>query len=286
MRAAEARSFESLAIFQRAIAPFPGAEKLKTLEGKKALITGSRRGIGRGIALALAEQGCDIGLNDIEHDASADRTIELVSETGRKCTFTVADISKSESVNALFDEVLAEHGQIDILVNNAYWSKNMPFLEISESVWDRTIEVSLKGYFLCSQRAAKEMVKQNNGGRIVSISSIHAVRVWGTDTAYAAAKSGIIRLTMSMARELAGTRITANAIAPGYIDSRELPPEREAERGKREPDDRVLLSIPSRRDGLPNDIGQAVVFLCSPMGDYVNGTCLTVDGGFLTHGNT
>jgi NAD(P)-dependent dehydrogenase (short-subunit alcohol dehydrogenase family) len=261
-------------------------EKLTTLEGKKALITGSRRGIGRGIALALAEQGCDIGLNDIEHDASADRTIRLVSEAGRKCTFTVADISKSESVNALFDEFIAEHGQIDILVNNAYWSKNMPFLEISESVWDRTIEVSLKGYFLCSQRASREMVKQNNGGRIVSISSIHAVHVWETDTAYAVAKSGIIRLTMSMARELAGTRITANAIAPGYIDSRELPPEREAERGKREPDDRVLLSIPSRRDGVPNDIGQAVVFLCSRMGDYVNGTCLTVDGGFLTHGNT
>ena len=259
---------------------------MTTLEGKKALITGSRRGIGRGIALALAEQGCDIGLNDIEHDASADRTIELVSETGRNCTFTVADISKSESVNALFDEFLAEHGQIDILVNNAYWSKNMPFLEISESVWDRTIEVSLKGYFLCSQRASREMVKQNNGGRIVSISSIHAVRVWETDTAYGVAKSGIIRLMMSMARELAGTRITANAIAPGYIDSRELPPNREAERGNREPGDRVLQSIPSRRDGLPNDIGQAVVFLCSPMGDYVNGSCLTVDGGFLTHGNT
>ena len=256
------------------------------LEGKKALVTGSRRGIGRGIALALAQNGCDIGLNDIEHDESADRTIALIEETGRKCTFTVADISKSDQVNALFNEFTSEHGQIDILVNNPYWSKNMPFLEITEDVWDRTMEVSLKGYFLCSQRAAKEMVKQETGGRIVSISSVHAVHVWETDTAYGVAKAGIIRLMMSIARDLAGQGITANAIAPGWIDSRELPPEREGERGKRGYGDSALSSIPSRRIGIPNDIAQAVVFLCSPMGDYINGVCLTVDGGFLVHGNT
>ncbi len=113
------------------------------LEGKKALITGSRRGIGRRIALALAQNGCDIGLNDIEHDESADWTIALIGKAGHKCTFTVADISKSDQVNALFNGFLAEYGQIDILVNNPYWSENMPFLEITEEVWDRTMEVSL-----------------------------------------------------------------------------------------------------------------------------------------------
>ena len=256
------------------------------LEGKKALITGSRRGIGRGIALALAQNGCDIGLNDIEHDGSADRTIALIRETGRRCTFTVADISNSDSVNTLFDEFLAEHGRIDILVNNPYWSENMPFLEISEEVWDRTMAVSLKGYFLCSQRAAKEMINQKSGGRIVSISSIHSVRVWEEDTAYGVAKAGVIRLMMSIARDLAGTGITANAIAPGWIDSRELPPEQESERAQGGVGGDALASIPSRRIGVPNDIAQAAVFLCSPMGDYVNGTCLMVDGGFLAHGNT
>lgn len=256
------------------------------LEGKKALITGSRRGIGRGIALALAQNGCDIGLNDIEHDESADRTIGLIGETEQKCTFTVADISNSDSVNALFDEFLAEHGRIDILVNNPYWSENLPFLKISEEVWDRTMAVSLKGYFLCSQRAAKEMINQGSGGRIVSISSIHSVRVWEEDTAYGVAKAGVIRLMMSVARDLAGTGITANAIAPGWIDSRELPPEREGERAQGGVGGDALSSIPSRRIGVPNDIAQAVAFLCSPMGDYVNGACLTVDGGFLAHGNT
>ena len=256
------------------------------LEGKKALVTGSRRGIGRGIALALAQNGCDLGLNDIEHDESADRTMKLISETGRKCTFTIADISDSNSVNALFDEFLAEHGRIDILVNNPYWSENMPFLEISEVIWDRTMAVSLKGYFLCSQRAAKEMINQKSGGRIVSISSIHSVRVWEEDTAYGVAKAGVIRLMMSIARDLAGSGITANAIAPGWIDSRELPPEREHERAQHGYGDNAVSSIPSRRIGVPNDIAQATVFLCSPMGDYVNGTCLTVDGGFLAHGNT
>lgn len=256
------------------------------LEGKKALITGSRRGIGRGIALALAQNGCDIGLNDIEHDGSADRTIALIRETGRRCTFTVADISNSDSVNTLFGEFLAEHGRIDILVNNPYWSENMPFLEISEEVWDRTMAVSLKGYFLCSQRAAKEMIDQRSGGRIVSISSIHSVRVWEEDTAYGVAKAGVIRLMMSIARDLAGTGITANAIAPGWIDSRELPPEQEHERAQGGVGGGALASIPSRRIGVPNDIAQAAVFLCSLMGDYVNGICLTVDGGFLAHGNT
>ena len=113
------------------------------LEGKKALITGSRRGIGRGTAVALARAGCDIGLNDVERDPEADRTIQMVEQTGRRATFSVADIGLADEVERLFAEFLDAHGRIDILVNNAYWAQNLPFLEITEAVWDRTMDVCL-----------------------------------------------------------------------------------------------------------------------------------------------
>src|SRR5262249_16301759 len=160
----------------------------------------------------------------------------------------------------LFDEFVATHGRIDILVNNAYWAESLPFLEITEQVWDRTMDVCLKGYFLCSQRAGREMVKQGSGGSIVSIASVHASRVWAKDSEYGVAKAAVVRLTMSMALDLAGTGIRCNAIAPGYIDSQPLPPEREHERGVRAPDDKTVLAIPSRRVGVPSDIANLAVF--------------------------
>jgi NAD(P)-dependent dehydrogenase (short-subunit alcohol dehydrogenase family) len=255
------------------------------LEGKKALITGSRRGIGRGIALALAREGCDIGLNDVERDAEAAKTVQAVEALGRRVTYGVGDISNGAQVNRLFDDFLAAHGRVDILVNNPYWASNKPFLEISEEAWDRTMDVCVKGYFLCSQRAARDMVRQEpSGGSIVSISSVHADRVWRNDTAYGVAKAAVIRLMMSVALDLSGTGVRANAIAPGYIDSRVLPPEREHERGVRGYGDNALTWIPTRRIGVPEDIAGVVVFLCSPLGSYVNGTCIYTDGGLLVGG--
>ena len=132
------------------------------LEGKKALVTGSRRGIGGAIALALAREGCDIGLNDIEEDEDAHRTQSLIEAAGRRATFTIADISRAPEVTRLFDSFVEAHGRIDVLVNNAYSARNQPFLEIEEDVWDRTLAVCLKGYFLCSQRAAREMASADD----------------------------------------------------------------------------------------------------------------------------
>ena len=250
------------------------------LEGKKALITGSRRGIGRGVATLLASEGADIGINDIERDQNAEDTMDMVRSEGRSASWHLADIADSKQVNRMFDEFLAEHGGIDILVNNAVASSRVPFTEISEETWDFEVGNGLKGYFLCSQRAAREMVRQGDGGRIVSISSVHAVRAWANDLVYGVCKAGVIRMTMSMALDLAGQNINCNCIAPGAIDSRVLPPEEEHLRGQHISQE-VEERIPSRRGGVPRDIANAVLFLCSSLGDYVNGECITVDGGAL-----
>ena len=254
------------------------------LEGKKALITGSRRGIGRGIAALLAREGADVGINDIERDQAAEDTLELVRAEGRNASWHHADIADSEQVRRMFNEFIAEHGHIDILVNNAVSSIKKPFLDIAERDWDFEVGNALKGYFLCSQRAAHEMVRRGQGGRIVSISSVHAFRAWPNDLVYGVCKAGLIRMTSSMALDLAGHDINCNCVAPGYIDSRPLPPGQEHLRAGPGYADEAKSWIPAGRGGVPEDIAKAVLFLCSDLSDYVNGQCITVDGGFLAGG--
>ena len=137
-----------------------------TLAGKMALVTGSRRSIGRGIVQALAEAGCDVGVNDLEHDADVEQTLRLVGQQGRKAEFFQADISDSKQVASMFDAFLRRFGRIDVLVNNPYYTEHRRFLEITEENWDRTMDVCLKGFFLCSQQAAQAMVAhlQSLGG--------------------------------------------------------------------------------------------------------------------------
>lgn len=255
------------------------------LTGKKALITGSRRGIGAGIARVFAENGADIGINDIERDEQAEIIISDIQSMGRTATWHKADIGKSEDRNRMFDQFLETHGQIDILVNNAVASADPHFTNITEEFWDFLVGHALKGYLFASQRAVKEMLKQGNGGRIISISSVHSYRAWPQDTVYGIVKAGLNRMALSMAVDLAGTGITSNCVAPGYIDSRVLPPELEHTRGKLEGYvDCAKGYIPNRRGGVPRDIANACLFLASHLGDYVNGQTITVDGGFLAGG--
>ena len=261
------------------------SSKTNLLTGKKALITGSRRGIGAGIARVFAENGADIGINDIERDDQAEIIISDIQNMGRTATWHKADIGKSEDRNRMFDQFLETHGQIDILVNNAVASADPHFTNITEEFWDFLVGHALKGYLFASQRAVKEMLKQGNGGRIISISSVHSYRAWPQDTVYGIVKAGLNRMALSMAVDLAGTGITSNCVAPGYIDSRVLPPELEHTRGKLEGYvDYAKDYIPNRRGGVPRDIANACLFLASHLGDYVNGQTITVDGGFLAGG--
>ena len=253
-----------------------------SLDGKKALVTGGRRNIGRGIALALAQAGCDVGINDLERDADADRTLELIRDQGRDADFFQADISDRAQVEAMFTAFIARFNRLDILINNPYAGSGATFLEITEENWDLTLDVCLKGFFLCSQQAARIMVEQGKGGCIVSTSSVHAYRTWPGDTAYGVAKAGVLRLTESMAVDLGPHNIRCNAVMPGHMDLSHV-------LGAPAPSvgsvpDNLKANIPLQRRGTPEDIGRAVAFLCSPAAGNITGASLPVDGGLLTTG--
>jgi NAD(P)-dependent dehydrogenase (short-subunit alcohol dehydrogenase family) len=255
-----------------------------SLEGKKAFVTGGKRRIGRGIALALAEAGCDVGINDLEQDADGEETLELIREMGREAEFFEGDISDRSVVEGMFKSFLDRFGRIDILANNPYGGTGQPFLELTEENWDLNLDIGLKGFFLCSQQAARAMVAQGNGGSIVSTSSVHGRRAWKTDTAYGAAKAGVIRLNESMAVDLGEHGIRCNAVLPGHMNTDHVFASPPPELGSIS--ENLYSSVPLRRRGTPEDIGRAVAFLCSPAAGCITGISLPVEGGLLAgHGD-
>ena len=223
----------------------------KLLEGKKALITGSRRGIGAGIAQLFAEHGADVGINDITRDDEADKTIASIKAIGRKASWHQADVGNSDDRTRMLDEFVEQHGRIDILVNNAVASKDMHFTKITEEFWDHLVGHALKGYLFLAQGAVNHMIEHGHGGSVINISSVHSYRAWPHDGVYGIVKAGLNRMVQSMAHDLAGSAI-------GFI--------------------------PSQRGGVPKDIAGACIFLASELGQYVNGQTITVDGGFLAGG--
>lgn len=249
------------------------------LKGKAALVTGSRRGIGRAVALKLASQGANIGINDISLDETAEETLGMVRDLGSNVSWHLANVGKSADVNRMIEEFLSEHGRIDIIVNNAVASIKNNFLDVTEEDWDFEIDNALKGPFLCSQRAAREMIAKGNGGRIIGIASVHAFWAAEYNLVYGTAKAGLVRMNMNMAVDLAGHHITCNVIAPGLIDSRTLSPDQEHLRAGPgyEPD--VAAKVPLRRPGTPSEIANLAAFLCSDEAAYISGHCITVDGG-------
>tara|TARA_Y100001960_G_C14548187_1_gene764370 strand:+ start:106 stop:903 length:798 start_codon:yes stop_codon:yes gene_type:complete len=252
------------------------------LKGKNALITGSKQGIGKAIAIKLASEGCNVGVNDIVKDEFAIATIKALEKYNVNVSWHKADVAVKQQTDQMIEDFVNEHSGIDILINNAVSSIKKPFLEISEQDWEFEVGNALKGYLFCSQTAAKEMIKSNRPGRIVSISSVHSFAAAKDNTVYGICKAGINRMTMNMAQELGQYNIICNAIAPGYIDSRELPKDQEYMRAGEGYADNAKQYIPIGIGGVPDNIANMAVALCTSVGNYVNGQTITIDGGLLT----
>jgi NAD(P)-dependent dehydrogenase (short-subunit alcohol dehydrogenase family) len=250
------------------------------LKGKVAVVTGSGRGIGRTTALSLAENGATVVVNCDHPESEGRGVVSEVEELGREAIFVKADVGDVEQVKNLFEQTINAFGRVDILVNNAgigvRWDGRLPIQAFREAEWDRIINVDLKGVFLCSQRAAQEMIRQGRGGKIVNISSVAGIMPLRLQSAYVAAKAGVINLTRGMALELAPHNINVNTVAPGSMENVGW----YANPEQRELAESVLSHIPLRRPGKFIEIANAVLFLASDASSYVTGSTIVVDGGW------
>lgn len=239
-------------------------------------MTGGAAGIGKGVALRLAEEGADVVIADID-EAAARETVAKIEASGRRALAVGADVSRREDVEAMVTRA-REFGRIDILVNNAGVEYITPLFEVSEAEWDRIMDINLKGTFLCCQAVARAMTGDQRGGKIVNVGSVAGVRSIRHEPHYSASKAGVHALTTQLALELAPYRINVNAVVPGVIRNGLSTRHSLANEARSE---KLRQDIPWGRFGTPRDIGNAVVFLASDEADYITGTVLVVDGGFL-----
>lgn len=249
------------------------------LKDKTAIVTGARRGMGRTHALALAKEGAKVVVSDISLE-DCQKVVDEIKGTGGQAIAIKCDVSKKSEIEEMVKQTLKEFGKIDILVNNAGILQFKPFLELTEEDWDKTLAVNLKGYFLCAQACAKEMIKQKSGA-IVNIASIAMGQIgigYSAIAHYCASKGGIAALTEALALELAPYKIRVNAIAPGAIDT----PMVEATKQDPKVLEGTLARIPMHRMGNPEEISDAVVFLASDKSSYMTGSIMVIDGGYLT----
>jgi 3-oxoacyl-[acyl-carrier protein] reductase len=246
-------------------------------QNQVALISGAGRGIGKSIAVALAREGADIGFADLNREW-AEQTAAEITKLGRKVQHQIADISDYDQVHDWISAAAQHFGRVDIMVNNAGIAKGQPFLDITRENWEDHLKIHLFGTFYCSQAAARHMVKRNYG-RIISIASVAGLMGPIDVAPYGVAKAGIIGLTRAMSLELADYGITANAIAPGPVDTELLrtawSKEAYAERANH---------IPVRRLAKVDEIARAALFLADPESSYISGAVLVVDGGSVAAG--
>jgi NAD(P)-dependent dehydrogenase (short-subunit alcohol dehydrogenase family) len=248
------------------------------LSGKTAIVTGSRRGIGRAIALAMAREGANVVVSDISRE-DCQKVVGEIEKLGRKGLALKCDVSSSKDVEDMVKRTVAEFGKVDILINNAGIMDFKPFLELTEEEWDKTLNVNLKGQFLCARAAGRVMIK-SKWGRIINIASISS---GGCGIAfpliahYTASKGGVMALTEALAMELTPQGINVNAICPGAIDT-------DISKGVKESGQlaQVLARIPKGKLGQPEEIANLAVFLASEEADYISGAAIVIDGGWLT----
>lgn len=242
------------------------------LKGKNAIVTGASRGIGRAIAIKFAELGANVVLNYRSDINSVQEVVKEIESKGVKALAIQGDVSSFEDSKKIIDEAMEKLGSVDILVNNAGITKDSLIMRMKEEEFDKVIEVNLKGVFNCIKHAIPVMVKQRSG-KIINISSVVGLSGNAGQANYAAAKAGIIGLTKSVAKEIASRGITANAIAPGFIqtDMTETLGEKVKEN--------IKANIPLKRLGSPEDIANTAAFLASDMASYITGQVISVDGG-------
>ncbi len=239
------------------------------LSGKVAIVTGSARGIGREIALKLAEAGATVVVSDV---ADAEPVAGEIREMGRQSLAVAADVTSASDVAGLVEKATGEYGRVDILVNNAGIARDQLLMRMSDEDWEAVLNVNLKSVFLCTRAVLRQMVKQR-WGRIVSISSIVGIVGNPGQANYASSKAGIIGFTKTLAREVGSRGITVNAIAPGFIVSKMTEQLSEEQKGE------MLKRIPLGFLGTPRDVAEAVAFLASEEARYITGQVLGVDGG-------
>jgi glucose 1-dehydrogenase len=249
------------------------------LENQVAMVTGAGSGIGRAIALRFAREGADIIIVYSRNDANAQESARMIESLGRRALVHKADVSDGGAIGQAVQKGVQTLGGIDCLVNNAAIYESVPFLDMTEPVWDRVLDVNLKSIYLCTQTVARYWREAGRGGKVINIGSIHGTRSWGGLAAYAAAKTGMISLTRTMALELAPYHINVNLVSPGAIavggnSDRTSNAEFMA---------RVRREIPLGRMGTGEEVAHLVLFLASDESDYITGSEIVIDGGLLLH---
>jgi 3-oxoacyl-(acyl-carrier-protein) reductase len=244
------------------------------LQGRTALVTGASRGIGRAIALALAEEGADVAVNYVSSEAPARQVLERIQKMGRKAILAQADVADYPDTYRMAQEILKEFSHLDILINNAGITSDKTFVKMDHASWRKVLSINLDGVFNCTKVFVDQMIRRN-WGRVVNITSVIGQIGNFGQANYAASKAGVAAFTKSLAKELASKGITVNAVAPGFTETEMIDAIPEKVQHK------LLEQIPMHRFGKSEEVARACVYLCSRDSDYITGAELSINGGLF-----